>query len=417
VRILHVWRRPYPFDIRVQKISRTLGLAGHEVHIAATNSGSEPEAAPVEGLTVHRLPPLPGPLQQLGRLTGYPSPWNPRWMAGLRRICARVQPEALLVRDIHLMPLCARTARRLGIPIVLDLPENWPALWTVWRETEGINLQNVLTRSVRLCRRAERAAVRAADHVLVCVEEMRDRLLTLGVPEQRITLVRNTPDLDRYPRLDAAQQDRAARIRAGLGADFVIAYGGEVEPFRGLDTLLHALALLRPTVPGAKLLLVGPSKGGNKRKILAVAARLGVTDAVLFTGWLEQADLLDHVLAADVGAATFYACEQFETTLTNKLFDYMSLGKPVLATDVRPMRRILEECACGLLVPSRDGEAAAAALRRLLDPRYRQQLGENGIRAVRDKYQWAVSDGPAVARLFAALPRRDEHPAAVATVE
>ncbi len=406
MRILHIWHRPYPFDIRVQKISLTLAEAGHDVHIVATNSGCEPAYAAVEGLPVHRLTPLPGPLGPLTWVSGYPTAWNPRWMAALQRIAGAIRPDAMLVRDTHLMLLCLALRRAWKIPLVLDLPEHWPALWTIWRATEGRNLRNLFTRSVSVCRIVERIAIRGANHVLVCVEEMQERLTRMGAADGRVSLVRNTPDLRLYPRLDAAQQERAARLREALRSEFVVVYGGQIDPFRGLDTLIRAVARLRPVIPTIKLLCIGSAKPANEWMVRAVAEQAKVTEAVLFTGWMNQARLLDHTLAADVGAAPFHACEQLEMTLSNKVFDYMSLGRPVLATDVGPIRRLVEETECGLLVPSQDDRAMADALRRLLDPALRRRLGENGLRAVRTKYNWRLTDGPMVAKVFAELGRR-----------
>ena len=115
-----------------------------------------------------------------------------------------------------------------------------------------------------------------------------------------------------------------------------------------------------------------------------------------FTGWLAQSEMLDYIAAADVGAAPYYSSECIQHTLGNKFFDYMSLGKPIVATDSGPVRRLFDECDCGLLVPSRDEEALAAVLRSLLSPTLRRRLGENGLHAVRGKYNWKLTDGPLV---------------------
>jgi glycosyltransferase involved in cell wall biosynthesis len=417
VRILHVWRRAYPFDIRVCKINHTLAQAGHEVHLLAANGGDQPAREQTAEITIHRLPALRGMLRPLSRPSGYPTAINPRWRAALSRACAEVRPEALLVRDVQLMSPCVALRNRLGIPLVLDLPENWPAVIRIWRATEGMTLRNVLTRSPRLFARAERRSARAADHVLVCVEEMAARAARLGAPPERISLVRNTPDLDLFPRMDDGQARRAAEIRDRMQSSYVIIYAGEIDLFRGLEVLVRAVARLRRTVPDVRLYCVGPSKPASLRVIRRAVSEQRMEEAVVFTGWLDQPEMLDYIAASDVGASPLHWCEQLETTLSNKLFDYMSLGKPFVATDAGPIRRLAEECDCGLLAPSGDDAALAEALAALADTALRRRLGERGLQAVREKYHWGLSDGPAVAQVFARLERGNRSLSPSATME
>jgi len=400
VRILHVWRRPYPFDIRVDKISRTLAQDGHEVHILAANAGNEPTLERENGLTIHRLPALRGVPRSVSRATTYPTAWNPRWLRALLEACTRTRPEVLLVRDVQLALPCLAIRSALHIPLVLDLPEHWPAVISIWRQTEGLCLRNLFTRSVAMFTAAERIAALHADHVLVCVEEMVDRMVRIGVPRDRVHLVRNTPDLVAYPRLDSGQALRAARIRAALESRFVVAYAGELDLFRGIDVLLRAIARLRQQIPSIRLLCIGPGKPRNLDVLHELCRELDLGNNVSFTGWLDQQVMLDHLAASDVCVAPFHRCEHIDHTLSNKIFDYMSLGKPFVATEAVPICRLLSEVKCGIAVQSRDVGALEQALRSLLDPIRRERLGREGLRAVREQYNWQLTDGPTLARLF-----------------
>ena len=67
----------------------------------------------------------------------------------------------------------------------------------------------------------------------------------------------------------------------------------------------------------------------------------------------------------------------------------MAMKKPVILTDCKPLKRIVEECDCGLVVPSGDyNEMAEAVIRLYKDKEYSRKLGENGRRAVEEKYNW-----------------------------
>jgi len=85
------------------------------------------------------------------------------------------------------------------------------------------------------------------------------------------------------------------------------------------------------------------------------------------------------------------------------LFEYMMLGKPVLATDMAPVRRVLEEARCGMVY--RTPEEGLEALVLLRDVTVRRRLGDNGRRAVIDRYSWD-HDGATLAQVvgrFAAV--------------
>jgi len=75
--------------------------------------------------------------------------------------------------------------------------------------------------------------------------------------------------------------------------------------------------------------------------------------------------------------------------LPNKLFDYMLMGLPVVASDLPEIRRVVEDVDCGILVDPADVEAIAEALDYLLsNPAEARRMGENGRRAVIEKYNW-----------------------------
>src|SRR5207237_47666 len=94
-------------------------------------------------------------------------------------------------------------ARRLGIPVVLDMAENYPAMLRSRRSTGRVKPWDIVMRNPGLAHLIERWVVERVDAILVVVEESRDRLTALGVPGDRITLIYNTPPLTR---LDARRR-------------------------------------------------------------------------------------------------------------------------------------------------------------------------------------------------------------------
>ena len=129
----------------------------------------------------------------------------------------------------------------------------------------------------------------------------------------------------------------------------------------------------------------GPARSRFERE----ARRWGVESRVHFSGWLPHDQLPLYWRVADLGLLPFHRCTHIDTTLANKLFDYMSVGLPVLASDATPMVRVLRETGAGVTFRSGSAEDFASVLAGLLDnPRATREMGERGYRAVQATYNW-----------------------------
>src|SRR6267142_2015112 len=100
-------------------------------------------------------------------------------------------------------------------------------------------------------------------------------------------------------------------------------------------------------------------------------------------GWVDHREALAWVSRCDVGLVPHHATESWQTTIPNKLFDYMSLGKPVIVSNARPTARIVTEERCGIVFKDRDANALAEAIVALGDPSVREKCASRGREAVR----------------------------------
>jgi glycosyltransferase involved in cell wall biosynthesis len=123
-------------------------------------------------------------------------------------------------------------------------------------------------------------------------------------------------------------------------------------------------------------------------QLQAIAEELGVTDTVRFMGW--QPDLMAFVYHGQIGYDGSHASEHTHVTMPNKVYDYMAFRKPVLVSDCRPMKRLVETHRCGLVFRSQDAEDLVEKVLQLRDSALRAELGENGRKAVEERYHWGV---------------------------
>jgi glycosyltransferase involved in cell wall biosynthesis len=289
--------------------------------------------------------------------------------------------ELLHTHDLPMVALGSAAARRAGIPLVADLHENWPAALRTYGYVR--RFPGRLLISPKRWERHERTVLPSVDRIVVVIEEARERLVALGIDREKIAVVRNTVDPDEF-RSFGLEPDLLERFRGR----FVLTYLGGFEIHRGLEMVVGAMPEIACQIPDSLLLLVGT--GSNEPALREQSRRLGIADRVVFEGWQPFRRFPTYITASSVCLIPHVRSEHTDTTIPHKLFHYMLLSRPVLTTDCRPLRRIVEETGCGLVIPSGDRSALGAAVRQLTDPERRRAMGEAGERAVRQNYNWEV---------------------------
>ncbi len=379
-RVLYVWQSDYPWDVRTEKVCAALSEAGYAVRIAARNRRLErqTEVRP-EGI-VHRLPSWGLP-ERLERALQTPAFFSPRWLSLLSRLVRRERPNVVIVRDLPLCPAAIWVARRHGIPVVLDMAENYPATLRAKFDAGRQAPLDFLVRNPTAFALLERYCVRHVDHILAVVQESAERLVAAGVPRSRIDVVSNTPPAERASAAPSG-------VTRAPGAPLEIAYLGIHTIERGLLELIDAVKLLHDRGVPVRATIVGV--GRDTELLRAHTRAIGLTEReVLFTGYLEKhSDALAIVAGADIGVIPSRKTAQSDSTIPNKVFDYMAAGLPVLTSNAAPCARIVRETGAGDVFRAGDAADLAAAIRRLADPAVRRAAGEAGRRAVRDRYNW-----------------------------
>src|SRR5262249_23622766 len=140
--------------------------------------------------------------------------------------------------------------------------------------------------------------------------------------------------------LDGAAQPLPSPVSRD-GATLVLVYLGLLEWPRGIETAIRAIASVRNRIPGVLLLIIG--SGRHEREFRSLVEQLDLQRHVRFLGWLPYADGIRAIDASDIGLVPHHTTESWNSTIPNKLFDYMSMGKPVIASNARPVERIVRE--------------------------------------------------------------------------
>ena len=370
----------YPWDVRVEKVSRTLMAAGHDLLLVCRNkAGDAPRKEILEdGLRVERVSSL-GPAG-----LSLPIFLSPLWIAPVVSAARRFQPDIVLVRDLPMAPLGLLAGQLRGVPVVADLAEPYPdSLRSIYQFNEP-SMTDRFVRNPRVADAVERFVVKRLDHALVVCPEAQDRLENVGLPEGRCTVVRNTPD----PGSLVLKGEEPEALK-GLEERFVVLFSGLLAGDRGLDVAIDAIHVLETQSPNRfALVIVGHGPVASRLKDQVRDKDLGTV--VRFVGQVPYEDLADIIVGCDLGVLPFHHCPHIEASLANKLFEYMSLGLPVVASDVAPHRRVIEHAGNGLLTrPGSSSELAKAIRVCEQEPVRLSAFAEAGRQAAASGYSWS----------------------------
>jgi len=169
-------------------------------------------------------------------------------------------------------------------------------------------------------------------------------------------------------------------------------YVGLINEVRGAWNMLEAMDKLAN--PASELVLVGRIDTPMlEQEMKTYLHAHGLDRRVKLLG-PKPYEALDKCLTdASVGLIAFEDVLHHHIIIPTKLFEYMAFGLPVVASDLPPIRTFVDKAKCGILVPPSDISGLAAAMEYIFThPAEARQLGENGRRAVLDRYNWETEE-------------------------
>lgn len=216
-------------------------------------------------------------------------------------------------------------------------------------------------------------ALGQAAAVVAVSRDLASKIAGLGVPPEQIVHIPNGVDLSRFPLGDKLEARRTLNMTEDRP---LLVAAGRLEPVKGYDRLLRALALL----PGVRLVLAGD--GSQRLALTFLAHHLGIDNRVHFAGTVPHAQLAPYFQAADLLVISSHS-EGWPTIIHEAL----ACGTPVVATSVGGIPEALADSALGLLLPSGEPEALAQGIRQALSatwdgPALRRAAAEHDWNAV-----------------------------------
>ena len=159
----------------------------------------------------------------------------------------------------------------------------------------------------------------------------------------------------------------------------------------------------------ARLLVAGYGPEQTRKK----AESMKGGEKVQWLGFLKWPEVMDVLASSDLGLLLLQPTPSYSKTGEGiaKLFEYMMLGLPVLASDFPNTKRLMEENACGLTVDPEDPrEVAEKIMNFARNPEAARRMGMRGMKAVKEKYNWLVEEKKLL-KLYAEILEEQPEPA------
>jgi PEP-CTERM/exosortase A-associated glycosyltransferase len=361
MKILHVLDHSAPlhsgYTFRTLAILREQQALGWEtVQVTSSKQGHCGAAREEAGGQVFHRTPVPDRLW-------WGLPVLNQWavVRGLERRLVDVirdeRPDVLHAHSPSLNGIAAiRVGRALGLPVVYECR----AFWEDAAADHGTSPQGGAR--YRATRALETWAFRRADAVTCICEGLRRDIVIRGIGENRIRVIPNGVDIDRF-QYGAARDEGLAKA-LGLETATVLGFLGSFYAYEGIELAIAAMPEILRRIPAARLLLVGG--GPQESSLRNLSRRLGLDREVLFVGRVPHALVDQYYSLVDLAVFPRLAMRLTETVTPLKPLEAMAQGKLVLASDVGGHRELIDDCRTGWLFRAGDVGAFADAVVRVL---------------------------------------------------
>ena len=232
---------------------------------------------------------------------------------------------------------------------------------------------------IRPLKRLERFLYRQADRIVVVTESSKQILEESGVPAEKISVVTNGVELDRF----RPGEEPALRRRLGVDGRFVVSYIGTIGMAHALDVVLRAAEAM-PAESDVLFVIVG--EGALRKRLEDESQARGLRN-VRFAGEQARERIPALLRASQACLVHLKRADLFKTVIPSKIFEIMACGRPILMGVGGEAARLVERAGAGIVFESENDAQLREAIHTLqADPDGLRRMGEAGRRFVETGY-------------------------------
>jgi len=367
----------YPADVRVRRAAEALVGEGDAVDIICLKGENQLPKETINKVNLHRLP-----VQRTrgGKLSYF---WEYAFfllLAFFKLSWFHLHRRYHLVH-VHNMPdvlvFAAFIPWLTGTKIILDLHDPMPE---VYRAKYSLRESHSF---IKLLLFLEKQSIRLANLVLTPNIAFRDIFTSRSCPKDKIQIVMNSPDEAVF---SLKNKDRESHEK-NSPERFVLMYHGTIVERHGLDVALKALSRLRGKIPNLVFQVYGD--GDYVNEFLTGIEQLELSDTVVYHGYVQPESIAEEISRCDLGLIPNRRNVFTEVNLPTRIFEFLSLGKPVIAPRTRGILDYFNDESLYFHEAGNEENLAEVIFEIYSNPEECQTRLERGI-AVYQKHRWGL---------------------------
>jgi len=359
---------------RISNIVKAFVKRGHEVYVAASIGVEKSDA--IEQLGCVDIKPL----FMVSRMSKrkmikymYTHPLN---LLRLVRYANKIKPD-LIVSHNSIAGFGALTTKKKNknCITVLDLTD----LLFEYLEDYG----NWMKYIQKWGRKIELKTIFESAKIITISNSMKNLLLGLGVNADNIDIVYDGVDTKLFKPVDSTE----LRQKFGNNAENIVIFQGVIDPQDHPELMVDAAKLVLKAHPDTMFWIVGDGTAipGLKKKV----SDCDLNDIFHFFGWVRLEEVHRYISASDIGLVILPDILSARGRLTLKEFEYWACGVPAVVPRLPALEEVVEEGETGVFYePGNYRNLADTIISLIEDEKMRQRMGNNGIKMVKDKYEW-----------------------------
>jgi len=341
------------FDTRIfHKEAKTLANTGYDVTLIAQHSKNET----VDGVKIIALPKPKNRIERFFKLDYL------TYKKALEQ-----KADIYHFHDPELLLWASKLKRETGAKIIYDVHED-VAKQILSKHWIPQILRKIIS---KIFDKYEKRIAKKIDYIIAATPSIRDNFKQ-----------NNIIDIKNYPIIINAQNIKKINKKRDYTE---LIYVGGLSKERGIKKIIQSLKYTNPKY-NVKLKLIG---NFSNKKFEEEIKKMPEWRKIDFLGFLPQKQAYQHMWNTDIGFVCFLPEPNHINAIPNKIFEYMINELPIIASNFPLWKKIIEKNSCGICIDPTKAEEITKAIEYLIEhPNEAKKMGENGRKAVLEKYNW-----------------------------